>query len=63
MDKLEPETRVRLNLSGCSNEDRAGYLSEKTGVSFVYKVYGVVKSKNPDGTYNVEWKNIIPQNQ
>jgi hypothetical protein len=49
-------TEVVLKLpSDPAQQKRIDHLVSKTGVSFVYKVYGVVKNKNPDGTYNVAW--------
>jgi hypothetical protein len=60
-DKFPIGTKVVLKLpSDHQKSERVYYLLDKTGATFSNKVYGVVRSKNSNGTYSVEWTKYNP---
>jgi hypothetical protein len=50
-----PEFKVQSDLEDSQKMERLNYLVKNTRAAFAHKVYGVVRSKNYDGTYSVEW--------
>jgi hypothetical protein len=55
LPKFEPSSDAS-DASDSQKLKRLFYMLNRTGATFAYKVYGVVKSKKSDDTYSVEWK-------